>query len=423
VTDSPNEWDDETLARVVEDPRRLELLSDDQLRHLSTDTAALFALSDELIWDWCPAWNPLFSAAGREVRDKSGMELPLWNDLATSPAPPVDDPSLLVGSFGHAAQEEVKSGGRALLLSWEWERAREELSDMASAAERRKVVTFRLRAYDARASNPGGWVLTMAGAPADDSARVVVVLTGWGRSMSDEAHPVRTGMSVDIVLDHLLPPGELLIEWQVGCATVSVNVTGQHDWSVTQEVPPPGITRDLWELWCIDPVFGAAALLGRLQGWTGSRDRDLLEEVLYSASRDVVRVRNRLTRVSGLRDFSRVVWTAARNRFLATTRGRHTRAPLGDDLPADGPSPEDESLRSETFGVVAACVAELSRRDRELLALRYDDGLQFEDIGRELGLTSNAARQAHLNAIRRLRERLTRRGVGADALLALRGGK
>src|SRR6185312_4376884 len=81
-------------------------------------------------------------------------------------------------------------------------------------------------------------------------------------------------------------------------------------------------------------------------------------------------------------------------------------AVLGDFVPGEGPLPEEQvelSLRSQAL---AAALAALSERERQVLVLRYGladyEPKTLEEIGRRLGLTRERVRQIEVEALRRL---------------------
>jgi RNA polymerase sigma-70 factor, ECF subfamily len=91
----------------------------------------------------------------------------------------------------------------------------------------------------------------------------------------------------------------------------------------------------------------------------------------------------------------------ARNAALDELRRRRRVAAPLDDVPDGGADLADELARRAT---VAAALARLDARDRELVALRFHAGLSHEEAGRVLGISaSNAATRLH-RALTRLRE-------------------
>ncbi len=68
-------------------------------------------------------------------------------------------------------------------------------------------------------------------------------------------------------------------------------------------------------------------------------------------------------------------------------------APLADHLVDSHTGPVTDVSRAERREVVRAALEKLDPIDREILALRYLDGLGFPQIGTIVGLTANSANQ------------------------------
>jgi RNA polymerase sigma-70 factor (ECF subfamily) len=78
----------------------------------------------------------------------------------------------------------------------------------------------------------------------------------------------------------------------------------------------------------------------------------------------------------------------------------------GAGLAADWTSPSGAAMAQEQADAVRRALEQLPDDHRRVLLLRYQDGLQFEEIGRALGLTANAARKLLLRAVQRVRREL-----------------
>lgn len=100
--------------------------------------------------------------------------------------------------------------------------------------------------------------------------------------------------------------------------------------------------------------------------------------------------------------------TFARNAVIDHLRAARPSAPadLLDLLPHPGDGPEGDLLRREQVDQLAAIVRELAPDTRELLALRFADGLRHRDIAAVLGLQEAAVKQRVSRALRDLRARL-----------------
>jgi RNA polymerase sigma-70 factor (ECF subfamily) len=79
---------------------------------------------------------------------------------------------------------------------------------------------------------------------------------------------------------------------------------------------------------------------------------------------------------------------------------------LAERLQAAGDSPMSKLLREELRARVQHVLAELSARDREVLALRHLEQLSTREMAAILGITEGAVKTRHLRALQRFRELL-----------------
>jgi RNA polymerase sigma-70 factor (ECF subfamily) len=77
--------------------------------------------------------------------------------------------------------------------------------------------------------------------------------------------------------------------------------------------------------------------------------------------------------------------------------------PLDDDHRDDRPAPAAQVEGRELLSLVQAAVEALPPRQRAALMLRKYQGLGYDDVGRALGCTPQAARANVYQAMRRLR--------------------
>jgi RNA polymerase sigma-70 factor (ECF subfamily) len=70
--------------------------------------------------------------------------------------------------------------------------------------------------------------------------------------------------------------------------------------------------------------------------------------------------------------------------------------------------PAQKAARREVLARVQRAMEELEELDREVLALRYFEGLSGEEAALALGLSPSSAKRRHLQALRRLRAALPR---------------
>lgn len=82
----------------------------------------------------------------------------------------------------------------------------------------------------------------------------------------------------------------------------------------------------------------------------------------------------------------------------------------GDDLLARLPSPqagpEEDVAREQLIASVAGLIDALPERERLVLSLYYDEGLNLKEIGAVLGVSESRISQLHSQAVSRLRARL-----------------
>jgi RNA polymerase sigma-70 factor (ECF subfamily) len=75
--------------------------------------------------------------------------------------------------------------------------------------------------------------------------------------------------------------------------------------------------------------------------------------------------------------------------------------------PSDGaPSPSGEAVSHEESEALERAVARLSDDHRQVLVLRHQEQLPFEEIGRRMNRTANAARLLWVRAVERLQEEM-----------------
>ena len=96
----------------------------------------------------------------------------------------------------------------------------------------------------------------------------------------------------------------------------------------------------------------------------------------------------------------------------AARRGRHDPAPLSD-VAGDG-STDEACERRELAKAVARAVAELPPSLREVLALRHDQGMNFEEMARMMGTPASTLKSRFAAALTRLRARLAQLGWAFD---------
>jgi RNA polymerase sigma-70 factor (ECF subfamily) len=81
----------------------------------------------------------------------------------------------------------------------------------------------------------------------------------------------------------------------------------------------------------------------------------------------------------------------------------HSTLDLARRLLATGTSPSRRLIRDEMRARVRSALGRLDPRDREVLVLRYLEGLTTDEIAAVLGVRSGAVKMRHLRALERLR--------------------
>jgi RNA polymerase sigma-70 factor (ECF subfamily) len=94
----------------------------------------------------------------------------------------------------------------------------------------------------------------------------------------------------------------------------------------------------------------------------------------------------------------------------AARRGRHRHLPLSDVSDDCADTCERRELSRE----VAVAVAELTPQQREVLALRHDQGMSFEEMSRVLNCPASTLKSRFTAALQRLRARLAEMGWGFE---------
>lgn len=127
---------------------------------------------------------------------------------------------------------------------------------------------------------------------------------------------------------------------------------------------------------------------------------DLVNEIVSDTLEGMVK------NFSKLRDpdaFEGWFWAVARNRMrTALRRYRSERNP--EDAFVSPSTPEEHVLIRQEHADIRAALQKLSPRDRELLWLREVEGLDYDQIGSQLGSTVGTVRVACHRARKRLEE-------------------
>jgi RNA polymerase sigma-70 factor, ECF subfamily len=141
-----------------------------------------------------------------------------------------------------------------------------------------------------------------------------------------------------------------------------------------------------------ETFIDAQRLLGTFEGSTDGGWAAWLRELLLNNLADFVRRYRR----TGKRRVSREVGQPA----------SESGADHGGEAAADTPSPSVMAMAAEETAALEAALDRLPDDYREVLLLRYQGDLTFEEIGGRLGRSANAARKLWLRALRKLEQEL-----------------
>jgi RNA polymerase sigma-70 factor (ECF subfamily) len=145
---------------------------------------------------------------------------------------------------------------------------------------------------------------------------------------------------------------------------------------------------------------------------------DLVQETFLEAQRDFARFHG--TRVEELRAWLRRLLLNNVANFTRHYRERDKRDvgrevaleaggsshERGADLVANSLSPSGQALAHEQAEAVARAMERLPPDYRQVLALRHEEQLTFEEIGQRMQRTANAARMLWLRAVERLQKEM-----------------
>ncbi len=145
-------------------------------------------------------------------------------------------------------------------------------------------------------------------------------------------------------------------------------------------------------------------LLTLARGLTG--DRNLAEDIVHDVFVALARSLPRLHLTTSLRSYLSVS-VCNRVRDLTRTEIRHRlkESSLGRP-PDETAAPDTRAADSELAGRVRAALGHVPLEQREVLLLRTQAGLSFEEIGRHQGTSANTARGRYRYGIDKLRSLL-----------------
>lgn len=141
---------------------------------------------------------------------------------------------------------------------------------------------------------------------------------------------------------------------------------------------------------------------------------DLVQETMVDALRDFRRFHGsseaelqawlRELLLHNLVDFTRQYRQAEKRQIEREVglEGGDSSAGPGGTLPASVPSPSKQAMAHEQAEAIQIALQRLPADYRRVLQLRFQEDRSFEDIGRIMNLTPNAARKLWARAVKRL---------------------
>jgi RNA polymerase sigma-70 factor (ECF subfamily) len=145
-----------------------------------------------------------------------------------------------------------------------------------------------------------------------------------------------------------------------------------------------------------------------LSGKAGASD--LVQETFLEAQRDFAQFRGTTADelLAWLRHLLRNNVANFARRYRETAKRRiaceMSLDRLTADVPAGVPAPDDQAATRERAATLLAAIDRLPPDYQQVLRLRYEEGKGFEEIGRALDRTPNAARKLWARAVERLQE-------------------
>ena len=99
------------------------------------------------------------------------------------------------------------------------------------------------------------------------------------------------------------------------------------------------------------------------------------------------------------------IYSITRNRVIDYYRLNRQAAELDEELPEEG-SIDDSLLNDETLEELAAALEKLPAELRQIIVLRYYDGLPLTEIAKRMNLSYGAVKLRHNKALQLLRENM-----------------
>ena len=96
------------------------------------------------------------------------------------------------------------------------------------------------------------------------------------------------------------------------------------------------------------------------------------------------------------------IFSITRNSVIDLYRRSHPVLEIDENLPSEG-EVDDGLLSNETLEELASALTRLDPELREIIVLRYYDGLPLTEIGKQLNLSYGAVKLRHAKALQLLR--------------------
>ena len=104
----------------------------------------------------------------------------------------------------------------------------------------------------------------------------------------------------------------------------------------------------------------------------------------------------------GKASISTWIYSITRNSVIDYYRCNRTFVEMDEEFPEDGDI-DDEMVNDETLEELAAALEKLPFQLREIIVLRYYDGLKLTDIAKQKNLSYGAVKLRHAKALREIR--------------------
>jgi RNA polymerase sigma-70 factor, ECF subfamily len=145
---------------------------------------------------------------------------------------------------------------------------------------------------------------------------------------------------------------------------------------------------------------------------------DLVQETFLEAQRDFARFRGdtedellawlRRLLLNNISNFTRRYRSTQKRQVgdEVSLHGEDAGGQLAEGLPADTSSPSEQAMQRERAEAVGRVLALLPEDYREVIRLRYQEQLAFEQIAERMGRSNNAVRKLWARAVERFQQEM-----------------